>query len=144
MLILKTHLTPRQELIARVRINEIMIARKYFNASCNLCGRSIIINRKRPKPHTKMDFTGFLYHHLFYFTGEPRRKDYIGPNATWDYKNALIPIILKHPNEFLLLDKGCHKILESCIIKTKRRLDFNERLTNAVKMSKTNQVLTRT
>lgn len=143
MLVSKPYLTSRQESIARVRINEIMIARKYFNGCCNLCGRSIIIDRKRPKPHTKLDFTGFLYHHLFYFKGEPRRKDYQGPNATWDYKSALIPIILKHPDEFLLLDKGCHKILESCVIKTKRKTDFNERLTNAVRITKTNLTLIR-
>ena len=132
--------TPRQQEQALIRWSEITLARKHFNGSCFFCGKSIITNRKRPRPHTKISFVGFLYHHLRYFQGEPRRKDY-GPNGTWEYKKAVLPIIQRHPEDFLLLDKGCHTILEQVLIKYRKYENFMFRLEHGLRMTKTQTIL---
>jgi hypothetical protein len=123
--------------IAQIRWQEIQLARKHFNGCCFCCRRSVITNRKRPKPHTKLSFVGFSFHHLVYRKGEPRRKDYKGKDATWRYKRDVLPYVAKYPNEFLLTDKGCHNIIEKCRNKTKKRSDFMWYLIEAVKRTKT-------
>ena len=125
-----------------IRWKEITLARKFFNGSCHFCGKSIITNRKRPKPHTKLDFKGFQYHHLRYVQGEPRSKDY-GKNAFWDYKKAVLPIVEKHPDEFLLVDRGCHKILELVLIKHRKNPEFILKLDLGVRMTQTATVVQR-
>jgi len=30
----------------------------------------------------------------------------------WKYKKAVIPYIQKHPEQFILVNKGCHEIIE--------------------------------
>ena len=127
-----------------IRWREITLARKYFNGSCFLCKKSIITNRKRPYPHTKISFVGFVYHHKQYFEGDPRRKNYPpGSAGTWPYKRDLLPFVERYHNEFLLLDKGCHKILESVIIKARKYPPFTSRLSLGVDMTDTARGLVR-
>lgn len=96
--------------IESIRKEEIRLALKYFDGHCFCCTRSI--HKKKRKKWVK-SFVGFVFHHLEYRTGEPRRKDYPkGASGTWPYKRDVLPFVEKHPNEFLLLCNVHHGILE--------------------------------
>lgn len=124
--------------IAATRWQEINTALKYFDGKCAVCGKSILIQRLRPKPHTRLDFRGFAFHHLEYRDGEPRRKNYPkGTKGTWKYKKAVIPFVIKHRSEFLLVDRGCHKLIEDIKQKSRTKPQVIPSLMLAVYLTKT-------
>jgi len=77
--------------------------------------------------------------------GEPRRRDYPnGSEGTWTYKKAVLPFVERHHDEFMLLDKGCHQILERSILKSRKFEPFPIRLSEAVRLTKTGRAEFRT
>ena len=51
----------------------------------------------------------FTFHHLFYLDGEPYHKNY---KDSTDYQLAVLPIVKKNPQQFLLLCKVHHHFVE--------------------------------
>ena len=96
--------------IKEIRDEEIRLAEKFFNAKCACCTRTIY--KKKRKGWVK-SFAGFVYHHLEYHDGEPRRKNYPkGASGTWPYKKDVLKIVAERPEEFLLLCNPHHSVLE--------------------------------
>jgi len=52
---------------------------------------------------------GFQFHHLWYVEGEPLYSDY---GNSSDYRIALAPYIRKSPQQFLLLCRAHHHLVE--------------------------------
>ncbi len=130
--------TELQQRAARIRWNEIRLARKFFDSKCACCPKSILTSRIRPKPHTILSFVGFLYHHLEYRPGEPRRKDYPkGYTGLWDYKEDVLPFVEKYHDEFLLLCGGCHDLVEQIYRKCKNHPEIMPAIMLAVKLTRT-------
>jgi hypothetical protein len=71
------------------------IAVKYFKNRCYVCHR----------PLAKY----FVFHHRYYVDGEPVYSNY---NNSLDYQLALLPFIEKNPEQFYLLCKKHHKLVE--------------------------------
>ena len=121
--------------IEKIRANEIRIAEKYFDGKCFCCTRSV--NKKKRKVWTK-SFVGFLYHHLEYRDGEPRRRDYEkGATGTWKYKKDVLPFVEKHHKEFLLLCIPHHATLEKLKRISDHHPDWLENIITAVKITRT-------
>lgn len=130
--------TEIQQRAARIRWWEIRLAMLFFNGKCSGCGKSIITHRIRPRPHTLLSFIGFLYHHLEYRDGEPRRKDYPkGYTGLWDYKEDVLPFVEKYHDEFLLLCGGCHDLVEKIYRKCKNHPERLACIMLAVKLTRT-------
>lgn len=91
------------------------IAVRYFHNRCFVCHRSF--------------GKYFVFHHKFYVTGEPVYSNY---KSSIEYQLALLPFVEKNPDQFYLLCKKHHKLVE--ILKPFKR-DRLERLFEAVKNS---------
>lgn len=124
--------------MARIRWYEIRVALLFFNGKCYGCGKSVLTPRIRPKPHTILSFVGFLFHHLEYRSGEPRRKDYPpSDEGKWNYKEDVMPFVEKHHDEFLLFCKGCHNLVEDLYNKCKTHPERMASIMLAVKLTHT-------
>lgn len=133
----------RNDEISAIRNEEIRVSEEIFGGKCWCCTRKITtISPKRKK--IKQSFKGFTFHHLKYYTGEPRRKFYAkGATGTWPYKRDVLKIIRLHPEEFLLLCNPHHKILEDIYKIFKHHPEWVEALIQAVKMTDTNIIRNR-
>ena len=124
--------------VIQIRNDEIKLAEELFNGKCFCCTRSIV--KKKYKKIVK-SFKGFTFHHLEYYTGEPRRKFYPkGATGTWPYKRDVLKIIRKHPDEFLLLCNPHHKVLEDCFKVHKYHPDWFDMIVVGVKRTNTHTV----
>lgn len=121
--------------IQSIRDEEIRIALKYFHGKCHCCTRSV--HKKKRKKWT-LSFIGFLYHHLEYRDGEPRRKNYPkGATGTWKYKKDVLPFVEKYHKDFLLLCIPHHAVLEKLKRIYDHHPDWFESIIDAVKKTRT-------
>jgi hypothetical protein len=121
--------------IQKIRDEEIRLAIKYFSGKCHCCTRTV--HKKKRKKWTTT-FVGFLYHHLEYRNGEPRRKDYQkGASGTWKYKKDVLPYVEKYHDKFLLLCTPHHAILEKLKRISDHHPEWLEAIILSVKMTKT-------
>lgn len=121
--------------IQAIRDEEIRIALKYFDGVCRFCTRSVL--KKKRKKWVK-SFVGFLYHHLEYRDGEPRRKDYAkGATGTWKYKKDVLPFVEKFHDKFFLCCSPHHSVLEKLKRIEKYHPDWFEAIVEGVRLTKT-------
>ena len=129
----------KNEEILQIRNEEIRIAELLFSGKCFACPRKI--TRITPKTKKiKQSFKGFVFHHLEYYIGEPRRKFYPkGATGTFPYKRDVLKIIEKHPAEFLLACNPHHKVLEDILRIYQKHPDWIEQILIAVKKTDTKE-----
>lgn len=125
--------------IQSIRDQEIKIAEQLFNGKCFACTKKV--TRITPKTKIiKKSFKGFVFHHLEYYIGEPRRKNYPkGGAGTFPYKRDVLKIIKAHPDEFLLSCNAHHHVLEDILRIYIHHPETIELIIGAVKRTDTKQ-----
>ena len=123
--------------IEKIRAEEIRIALKWYDGKCKFCTRSVL--KKKRKLWVK-SFVGFLYHHLEYRDGEPRRNNHKkypkGATGTWKYKKDVLPFVEKYHDKFYLCCMPHHSVLEKLKRIEKLHPDWFEAIVNGVRMRK--------
>ena len=78
----------------------IFLAEKYFNNKC-FCTLE------------KFKTKGFVIHHLRYIDSDIERKNFPkGDKGRYEYLKALLPMIEKDPDRFVLIKNGIHTRLD--------------------------------